>query len=531
MVAEWEPALGTLIRWPLGIPMELAVALARQDTLYTLVEPHQQQQAANAFSAAGIDLGLVVFINGNLWSMWTRDWGPQAIFDATGTMAYADPWFDGYPWVPGCEPGPPPVNNSARQGRGYEEDDALPAVVAAHLGVNLAPLPAYLTGGNIMTDGLGTGWSTQQMLEENAPYLSEAAFRQQAAQIMGLTDYRMVIAPEVYGIQHIDCYAKLLDERTVLVKQVPAWHPEVDCCEQLASEFAGSTNSLGQPYQVVRIFCDVYDGSAAAAYTNSLILNRKVFVPLFGIDADEPALETYRQAMSGYEVLGFPYGSWYDYDALHCRTMGIFDPGMLRLLHAPVAPEQPHSVPVTITAYLDDRSGSGLPASQQVVRWRTVGQSSWQTVPLTSAGADTFVADIPAQGAGSAVEYRLEATDGEGRQASLPRGVAPAAYSFTVMAVAPVPPLDQAALALTAVPNPFNPRVELRLSGLASGTCRVTIHDLRGRCVREFVVGSAPEQVTWDGTDQRGRAVPSGVYLATAQVGNRRTTTRLVLQR
>jgi flagellar hook assembly protein FlgD len=94
-----------------------------------------------------------------------------------------------------------------------------------------------------------------------------------------------------------------------------------------------------------------------------------------------------------------------------------------------------------------------------------------------------------------------------------------------------VPPLDQAALALTAVPNPVNPRVELRLSGLASGTCRVTIHDLRGRCVREFVVGSVSEQVTWDGTDQRGRAVPSGVYLATAQVGSRRTTTRLVLQR
>ena len=38
IVAEWEPAIGTMIRWPLGIPSDLVVELASDDVLYVLVE-------------------------------------------------------------------------------------------------------------------------------------------------------------------------------------------------------------------------------------------------------------------------------------------------------------------------------------------------------------------------------------------------------------------------------------------------------------------------------------------------------------
>ena len=31
VVAEWEPAIGTMIRWPLGIPSDLVVELASDD--------------------------------------------------------------------------------------------------------------------------------------------------------------------------------------------------------------------------------------------------------------------------------------------------------------------------------------------------------------------------------------------------------------------------------------------------------------------------------------------------------------------
>ena len=37
VVAEWEPALGTIIRWPLGIPTDLVIELANENTIFYLI--------------------------------------------------------------------------------------------------------------------------------------------------------------------------------------------------------------------------------------------------------------------------------------------------------------------------------------------------------------------------------------------------------------------------------------------------------------------------------------------------------------
>jgi hypothetical protein len=378
------------------------------------------------------------------------------------------------------------------------------------------------------------------MLAENAPYLDEATFRQRVADVLGLTDFRFTLDPEVYGIQHIDCYAKLLDEETVLVKQVPAWHPEHACCEEIAATFAASLTPYGRPYTVHRIFCPVYEDDHAAAYTNALILDRKVLVPLFGIPADQDALATYRAVMPGYEVVGFHHDGWYHYDALHCRVMGLFDPGMLRLLHARVDPVQP-AAPVRIGAWIDDRCASGLPAGQQVLRWRRAGEAVWREVALDPAAADSFAAWIPAQPPGTTVQYRLEAAAASGRHASLPRGAAPAAYTYTVDGTTGVGPAGAArgpaTLTVTAAPNPFNPRVVLHLGGAGADpggpALTVTIADLRGRRVRTLHTGPAPPggRLVWDGADDRGRPLPSGVYLARVRGAGPPAVARLVLQR
>ena len=56
VVAEWEPALGTMIRWPLGIPSSLVVELASEDILYVLVETNNQQnQATSSFNSWGVN--------------------------------------------------------------------------------------------------------------------------------------------------------------------------------------------------------------------------------------------------------------------------------------------------------------------------------------------------------------------------------------------------------------------------------------------------------------------------------------------
>ena len=77
VVAEWEEAIGTMIRWPLGIPSELVVELASDDILYVLVESLQQQNiATNNFQNWDVNLSNVVFIYTDTYSHWTRDHGP-----------------------------------------------------------------------------------------------------------------------------------------------------------------------------------------------------------------------------------------------------------------------------------------------------------------------------------------------------------------------------------------------------------------------------------------------------------------------
>ena len=66
-------------------------------------------------------------------------------------------------------------------------------------------------------------------------------------------------------------------------------------------------------------------------------------------------------------------------------------------------------------------------------------------------------------------------------------------------------------------PNPASGASSLRLSLARPGHARLAIHDTQGRLVRMLLDADLPagvHPVSWDGTDERGRAVPPGLYLA-----------------
>jgi agmatine/peptidylarginine deiminase len=103
VVAEWEPALGTMIRWPLGIPSELIVELAEDDRLYVLVEnTNQENLARNNFNSWNINMLNIVFIFTESYSHWTRDHGPQFLI-GENHWEVVNQEFNGYPVESGCE--------------------------------------------------------------------------------------------------------------------------------------------------------------------------------------------------------------------------------------------------------------------------------------------------------------------------------------------------------------------------------------------------------------------------------------------
>ncbi len=70
---------------------------------------------------------------------------------------------------------------------------------------------------------------------------------------------------------------------------------------------------------------------------------------------------------------------------------------------------------------------------------------------------------------------------------------------------------------LTAFPNPFNPRTDLRFELDAETELSLAVYDLSGRRLRTLAAGrldAGTAQFTWDGRDDGGRSLASGVYFA-----------------
>jgi hypothetical protein len=81
-------------------------------------------------------------------------------------------------------------------------------------------------------------------------------------------------------------------------------------------------------------------------------------------------------------------------------------------------------------------------------------------------------------------------------------------------------------------PNPFNPRTTIQYSLARDSWVRLDIFDSRGRSVRLLVdqkEEAGERRVVWDGLDEVGRQVPSGVYFYRLQAGQLDETRRMVL--
>ena len=81
-------------------------------------------------------------------------------------------------------------------------------------------------------------------------------------------------------------------------------------------------------------------------------------------------------------------------------------------------------------------------------------------------------------------------------------------------------------------PNPFNPATSIRLSIPEAGVVRLQVYDVTGRVVRTLVdgaTGAGRVLVAWDGTDETGRRVASGVYFYRLEASGATLTRKMML--
>ncbi len=81
-------------------------------------------------------------------------------------------------------------------------------------------------------------------------------------------------------------------------------------------------------------------------------------------------------------------------------------------------------------------------------------------------------------------------------------------------------------------PNPFNPSTEIRFSVERDAFVALHVFDVHGRCVRTLVrqeMERGTHFIVWDGTDDRGIPVGSGIYLSRLEADGRALTRKMLL--
>jgi len=391
-IAEFEPMRGVLIAYPLGIPYSLVARLAEKEIVYTLVDDAATQSTAlSNYQTNGVNTANCRFIVTDTDTYWTRDYGPWFVMNGQNELQVIDFVYN----------------------RPRPNDDAVPSVVASTLGVPSYTLNVTNTGGNFMTDGYGVAAATNLVLTENTS-LTQTQINTQMLNYMGITDYQLYNDPNGTYINHIDCWAKYLDVDKILIRSVPTNHAQYAMIEAAVAAFAAKTSSLGTPYKIYRV-----NTPNDEPYTNSFIVNKRVFVPQMGTSNDSAALAVYRKAMPGYEVFGFSSGTnvWESTDAIHCRINGLPNTGLVHIQYHPDLNTSSNQ-DIPIRTYISH--SNPLPTDSVYVYWKTGVLGSWHKSSMTDDGANYWKTTIPAQAYGDTLLYAIHAADNTGRNSDFP---------------------------------------------------------------------------------------------------------------
>lgn len=515
--AQWEPVTGALIRYNygFGLPYDLIREYAEDLTLHVLCVSGQQAACYNALDNHGVNMSNVDLIDISTNSMWTRDYGPQTIF-ADGQWSFVDHIYNR----------PRPLDDQVNWELGTEWGCSVHGTDLVH------------TGGNFLYDGHGHAFSSDLVWDEN-PGLSHSEIAQAMEAYLGITDYTVLPDISSTGIHHIDCWMKILDEETILVKEVAPGHPHYDDLEANVATLETLTNCYGRPYRIVRVMCGSLGGNDVAAYTNSMTLNGKVFVPLYGISTDADAVATYQAAMPGYEVMGFT-GSWLSDDAIHCRTMEIPDRQMLIVDTNPLQDMDVNTGPYGLSVYVNDRSEAGLLCDSLLVYWRLEGAPGFDAITLqATAYPDSYYAEIPMQADSANIEYYVFAGDNTGRRSTRPPVAPGAVYVFNTGATDISSVADgnqvssESALGLAwNSPNPFHGTTRIVYDLPLPGLVRLDVYGVSGRHIATLVdeyQAAGTKSLVWEGRSSDGCPLSSGVYYLVIRSGGDIATRRMIL--
>jgi agmatine deiminase len=409
-IAEWEPMESVLIAYDggFGLPLSAIAEMSQDCNITTIVSgPSEETTVRTIFTNNGVNLSRCDFIHQDPDSWWTRDYSPWYIAVDNTEVAIVD-----FPY-----------------NRPRPNDDDIPILMAGILNEDLYGMNVEHTGGNYMNDGIGIAVSTDLVWEENTGQTHQQ-ISTKFLDYLGVETYHVTADPLDDYIKHVDCWAKFLDVDKILITQVPVSDYRYSDYEALASYFSLQNCSWGYPYHVYRVQAADYYDYDTNPYTNSLILNDKVFVPQSGSSLDDDALAVYVEAMPGYEIIGVYSSQWINSDALHCRAHGVADRAMLHIEHLPVHDTVAFQPFFVLEADIFSYGGSPISVGYPKLFYRQNGDT-WQEVVMTNTTGPTYTASIPGLSGINVVEYYIAVQNDNNKFETHPYIGQPDPHTFT----------------------------------------------------------------------------------------------------
>lgn len=389
-------------------------------------------------------------------SFWYRDCGPIAFYQGNNDeLAFLD--FEYYP--------------------GRAVDDEIPIHVAEEMNIPVYTTSFELEGGNVILDGLGTLFTSDQLYAANQDkggqyYISNGTLynttkdtltknqiHDSLSHLFGLN--RLEILPALQydgGTGHIDLYAAMWDENNFVFTQYPnEMNTFVDY--SIASKNIDSILSLhsyhqkkyrGRNIPLPKRDDDTWyqSDSTYATYTrtysNSLFVNNVIITPVFSDTSwgarewDLKAISLMQEQFPGYEIIPIDIRGYKGYSgtgfdgsggAIHCITKQIPAENPVRILHNAIqdyANDYLGEFPISAT--ITNKSG----IASATCYWRVKGETEWTSLLLEEKADNEFSA-ILSRDANiniDTIEYYISATSTNGKTITKPFTAPKGYYSF-----------------------------------------------------------------------------------------------------
>ena len=347
MPGEFEPCKMVKMCYPNNMPLSAYKAIANDNKVLLLVNPDgsgrsRKFQARLDLNNAGVNTDNVTFLDMPIdsdYAYWVRDFSPFYVFN-NKELSIVDFTYN----------------------RPRYEQNAVPQKLAEYFDIPYSKMNLTHTGGNLMQDGRGTAFSDDLVISENSN--NESKVRTQMEQYTGTDNYVITIDPQGDYIAHIDCWGKIVAPDKIIVAKLPQTNSRYQYYEQVANELANTKCAYGYNYRVYRI--EEPGGNTVAPYTNSLIANNHVYMPLGSNETyNQKALQVYQEALPGYEIVGVQgfdasnQNAFLNTDALHCRTHEVPNQDMVfidsrEVYRGEVALKNNYIIKTNVVSYADE---------------------------------------------------------------------------------------------------------------------------------------------------------------------------------